>query len=602
LKYFIFFTFLFFELGLAKEVIQKELLIGVVKAESAAVRNKKSSSKDFIVNTYSLGTVLDLDYCDEHQWCKLKDQELFIPKYFLGIMKNPNIHSSSKKSTIPKAKLLKAKCIKLTQINMSENELLDINTQNKLFSEYKNNDCINGKTIKKILNKISVYYSNKGYVTTRPFLKPQNLKKGKLNIDVSLGKIDKIIDSESNKNTSNISFAFIGQEDEALNLRDLETSLEAMNRVPSSKSTFKIAPSKKRGNSIIKVITQKTQEPYDLSVGVIGEENFKDKNPALSSNFLLYNPLSINDILKFTLNGSRIQKEYQSTKANEINYSFSVGTYVLEFIKSYSTYRQGIDGINDTYLSNGHIHGYKTRISKILYRNQKNKLSSAFSIHHKKNKNYFEGNEIETSSYKTTQAQLDLIHTFLQRWGQVSTTLSLYQGKDWLGARSDEYVYAQNDYENNTKLEFTKYSLDINTFYNFYTNHSLQSNLYYQYSNDKLYNSDKLTLGGNSSVRGYSSDYYGNSAWYIRNTLNKKINLDKTFLKSISFYLGLDYGKAKCENNNEGNCGSMYGGAVGLKSKRKEFQTDFYFTRPLKKLDENYELKNNFNWTITMIF
>jgi len=49
-----------------------------------------------------------------------------------------------------------------------------------------------------------------------------------------------------------------------LNLRDLETSLEMMNRVSSSQSKFEIVPGDKEGQSNIKIKTEKSS-PYHLT-------------------------------------------------------------------------------------------------------------------------------------------------------------------------------------------------------------------------------------------------------------------------------------------------------------------------------------------------
>lgn len=593
-----------------------DFVVGIVILPKVNVQSFPKSGELYKVSSYLKGKIVTLKGCNKYDWCKLKDANLYIPKYALGIMKldnspfkNVKIFNEKEPKPLTTKVLLAQKkrsstCIELKQISLSENELFSIDTQNELLLKYKNNKCLNGTKIKKILQEITKYYSKNGYVTTRPFLLPQNLNDGKLDINISVGKVEKIIDSELNRSTSNISFAFINQKGKVLNLRDLETSLESMNRVPSSKATFKIAPSKQRGNSIIKVKTQRIKAPFDATLGINGKRNFKDENPSLLATLSFYNPLSINDILRITVNGSRIQEEYQSSKGNEINYSFSIGSYLLEFIKSYSTYRQGVDGINNVYLSNGHTHGYKTKLSKIIFRNQKNKFQTALSLNHKDAKNYFENVKIETSSYKTSQLQFDLIHTLLQPWGQIGTTLSIHQGGDWLGARGDEYTFAQRDYVSDAKLEFIKYALHINSTYNFTKGYSLQSNLSYQYSKDNLYSSDKFSLGSTTSVRGYSGNYFGNIGWYMNNTITKSIDMsiNETFFKNISFYMGLDYGDVPCKDDNIGNCGDLYGSALGIKSDGKHFNTDFLVVRPLKSIDSSYDKKNYYSWSLTMKF
>jgi hemolysin activation/secretion protein len=576
-------------------------MMAIVKLSNVNVQKDNASGLKYKVNNYKRGTLVELDYCDQYNWCKIKNEQLYLPKYSLSIEFFKELYPKEKSTKI---KSIKSKCIKLRKIDLDEKKLLDISTQNKILSKYKNNSCINSKMVKDILKDINTYYISKGYITTKPFLSPQNIKDGQLDVNVSIGKIEKIIDSNSSNTTSNIIFAFAGQTNKELNLRDLETSLESINRVPSSKSTFKIKPSNQKKYSIVKVTTQKIQMPFDFTLGVSGKEDFKDKNPYLISTLSLYNPLSINDILRFSLNGSYIQEEYQSTKGNEINYSFSIGSYLLEFIKSYSTYRQGIDGLNNTYLSNGDTHGYKTKLSKIIFRNQSNKFKTSFSLYHKSTKNYFEDNEIETSSYKVTQIQLDFIHTLIKKWGQLNTIFSIYQGNDWLGARGDDYFASESDYSNDTKLEFTKYTLSTNIIYNFIPTYSLSSNFKIQYTDDNLYSSDKFSLGGDTSVRGYYGNYYGNTGWYLNNTITKNIGLNiyKPLLQNMSIYVGFDYGAVPCKADNQGRCGKMYGSGIGLRSGAKNFNTDFSWVRPLKKLNDNFEIQNSFKYTLTIKF
>ena len=279
-----------------------------------------------------------------------------------------------------------------------------------------------------------------------------------------------------------------------------------------------------------------------------------------------------------------------------MNYSFSLASYLLEFIKSYSTYRQGVDGINDQYLSNGNTHGYRVRLSKMLMRNQSNKLKASFQIHHKSRKNYFESVLVETSSYKTTHVQADLSHTKILPWGQIVTKASAYRGTRMLGARDDKYAYEESDYERPAQYEFKKYTLNSNLHYKFNDpTYTFDTTLHIQYADDNLFSADKLSLGSDYSVRGYSGNYYGNKGWYFHNNFTKKIG-------NYSLYLGLDYGKMPCSYDNENACGEMYGSGIGFRSNHKYFSSDLSVVRPLKSLSEDFEKENLFKYTFTMKF
>jgi hemolysin activation/secretion protein len=467
--------------------------------------------------------------------------------------------------------------------------------------------CITGKLIKNILDTINNNYSKNGYITSKAFLKPQNIQDGQIDINILVGKIDKIIDNDTNTTTPSIATAFIGQAGETLNLRDMETALEMINRVPSVDANFKIIPAKKQSRSKV-LIEKKETTPIHFSIGATGSKTLNDSNPSLVARVSLDNPFGINDIFTYTLNGSRIQKEYQSNKAREFNYSFIIGSYLLELIHSNSTYKQGVDGINARYLSRGRTKGNRFKISKIISRDQSNKYKVAFSIFHKDAKSYLEDELIEVSSYKTTHIQADFLHTFIQKWGTLNTTFSIYQGKDWFGARDDEYYLKSSkevDYSTLATLEFTKYSLNTNAIiYLPNREYKIDSNFYWQYSDDELYDSDKLSVGSDYSVRGYSGDYYGNKAAYIKNDFIKETAFQfyEPLLQNISVYLGIDYGYVPCEKTNNENCGTLYGMGTGLRTNGKNFSTDFSWNRPLKKLKDDFILDNNFKYNFTMKF
>ena len=73
---------------------------------------------------------------------------------------------------LPKAQKPKPKCIKLTQIDLTDNQLISKKEQSKLLNSYKNTKCISGKMIKEILADLNNHYIKEGYLTTKPFLKP----------------------------------------------------------------------------------------------------------------------------------------------------------------------------------------------------------------------------------------------------------------------------------------------------------------------------------------------------------------------------------------------------------------------------------------------
>ncbi|WXU00281.1 MAG: Hemolysin transporter protein ShlB [Catillopecten margaritatus gill symbiont] len=228
------------------------------------------------------------------------------------------------------------------------------------------------------------------------------------------------------------------------------------------------------------------------------------------------------------------------------------------------------------------------------------------SIYHKNTKNYFVNRAIDVSSYKITLAQVDFIHTHLQSQWQLTNTYSYYQGVDWFGARDDDYVGAESDLINSAILEFKKFSVDSKLLYYFQDrSYSLNSNFHLQHTRDILYDNDKKTVGSSSTVRGYDRlSLFGNNAWYIRNDLSKSIKLDlhPKLLKTITPFIGLDYGKVKCESDNNDNCGEIAGGAIGFQTSGNNLSTAFVWSRPLKKLRQGFKKEQLFTFNASWKF
>ena len=497
-------------------------------------------------------------------------------------------------------------CVKLQQINLHDAaNFLNRKRQQKLFSPYMG-QCIDGKLLKAMLSDVSGFYMQRGNITTRAYLKKQTITDGQVDISVLNGRVEDIVDASTKTPNARIKTAFAFQKGEVLNLRDLETSLEMMNRPPSSDVTFEVKPGTQQGSSIVEIKSTDIS-PYHLKIGASGRKRPKRNNLYLTTEFSMDNPLNINDILTFRYNGSSVQKEYQGNKGGELNYSFPVASYLIELVGSNFSYRQGVFGLNDTYLSSGNTKGVRVRLSKVLFRNQKNKLNAAVSIYHKSTKNYFANQLVNVSSYKTTLAEMDLTHTWLQSWGQLTTVYSYYQGTNWFGARGDGYVSAEIDATTQAKLQFKKHSIDINLLYNISQKRGYQftSNFHLQRTNDLLYDGDKLTVGSDYTVRGYlDRNLYGNNAWYSKNDVTKKwvVDFHPSLLQSVSTSVGLDYGQVACESDNQNSCGKIYGVAAGLSSYAQNLIASFVWSRPLKKINSKFKVASLFKFDVTWQF
>ncbi len=439
-----------------------------------------------------------------------------------------------------------------------------------------------------MLSAISNYFIDNGYVTSRPYLLEQDVSDGQVEIRILVGTVEAVIDAASGSRSGKIATAFLFS-DEILNLRDLETSLEQIERVASVDASIEIRPGTQQGGSIVAIRTTEA-DPLRFEIGANAQSDLDNQ---LSFFMNWDNPLDINDILQLRLNDGEVRESFQSDRSRELSYSFPLGKYLLALSYSEVEFDQRIQGSFGSFLSEGETDSERIAISRIVARNQRNRVTLALALELDDTENYLEGEPIDVSSYKTTQLLLELQHDWYQPWGQLGLRYGLRQGLDSFGARDDDYFTRTDSSESEARLQFEMFSVDGRLIYLLGdSDRYLDLNLYLQYSDDILFDSDKLNLGSPYTVRGYSSALSGSNGWYLRNDVTWQFHSvenpfgEKRLTKSIALSFGLDYGDIKCEVDNQDVCGDIYGTALGLVVWDANFSGRLLWGHPLKEVDD----------------
>ncbi|MBY4890745.1 ShlB/FhaC/HecB family hemolysin secretion/activation protein, partial [Pantoea sp. DY-15] len=109
----------------------------------------------------------------------------------------------------------------------------------------------------------------------------------------------------------------------------------------------------------------------------------------------------------------------------------------------------------------------------------------------------------------------------------------------------------------------------------------LLSSIYGQWSPDRLYGSERLTLGGESSVRGFKEQYLsGDAGGYLRNELSYSL-FTLPVLGDVSALAAIDGGWLKSDAQNRESTGTLWGSAVGLSTRGRNFYTQYTVGIPL---------------------
>ena len=171
-------------------------------------------------------------------------------------------------------------CTRLERVDIEASSLFSPSARQAIIDPFLGS-CIDADLTRRVLSDISNYFIDNGYVTTRPYLLEQDISDGQIEIRILIGYIEAIVDADSGASNGKIATAFMFN-DEVLNLRELETSLETIERVSSVSAEIEIRPGTRQGGSIVAIKTVES-EPLRLELGVNAQT---DLDSQLSPGFL----------------------------------------------------------------------------------------------------------------------------------------------------------------------------------------------------------------------------------------------------------------------------------------------------------------------------
>ena len=492
----------------------------------------------------------------------------------------------------------------ISKINLfdDENLLNEIEKEN-ILSKYENKK-LGSTDISNILVELTNRLIEKGYVTSTASLSENNnLNSETLNLKIISGKIEKIILNEDDSLDKLKKYFLVStKEEKVLNVRDLDTTTENFNYLEANNMTMEIIPSDKENYSIIKLKNEmKDKFTISLLTNNYGEDN-QNGIWRGGTSINIDSPLGIGDRVYFsymTVHKKKADRSWKRTteslKPGEIlpigpkgydpakdtlpykreldlynfrytmkfrDYTLSLGSSRSENISSFYTPTTIYD--METMSSN-----FSVNLDKILWRNQKSKLSLGVGLKRKHNKSYIEDTLL--SDRILTIGDISLNGTTVFYGGIFGITLDYERGLRALGA------------SNTPKAEFKKYSLNLNYYKPLTKKLVYRFNTLTSHSKDVLYASEKQSIGGVGSVPGYHrrGNIMGDRAIEIENELSYKI-IDSEKIGRLSPYISYSYGAVR-NNKNPSVYGKGYvsGASIGLRYSMKYLDIDLAYAKAL---------------------
>ncbi len=456
-----------------------------------------------------------------------------------------------------------------------------------LMEGYKHS-CIDTPSLNTLLKSLNDITIQKGYLTSRFGLKPQDLKSHKLEISFEPGRISKITyDYDGIFAFPKKDFSI--KEGDILYLRDIEAGMHNLKSMRHITSQMEIIPAQKDGYSDVIIKARKKRSPISASYTLDnGNLQFDYEHIVL---FAWENPLKLADKLQFYMLGS-IPFDKSVKKNHSFYGSFSYRLPFLKFVfeesLSYSKSSYQIRLVNLTPAYGGYNLNNDTKLSYSILRNQNHDLSMGYDFGFRLSKSFLEDILLIAQDRKVVQNSLFLHYAYLAQSFSFSVDSSFLYGYSLANRLLDASHYFLPTLNLTLYYPFKIKSLDL----------SYISSIRTQVGSSGIYANDAFVIGGRYTVRGFDRlSYSGQIGVIYRNDLNLYIPLYKE-LKLVPS-IGLDAGYVKDLNFSAQNM--LSGGGAGISLVYKYFNIQGWWYVPLYSSSKRIATQNFFfsvgvNW------
>lgn len=486
-------------------------------------------------------------------------------------------------------------CRQIDTIRISASPNLPSQVRENIIAKF-NHRCLNVGDIERILAEITKHYIDRGFITARAYLPPQDLSKGQLEILVVEGVVEKILLDDGNKHSVSVKNVFPGIEGNLLNLRDLEQGIDQINRLTSNNAQLDIQPGDQPGASRV-VVHNQPRSPYHLNLSTDNQGSDSTGKTQTGITASADHLLGLNEMFSATHRESvpgDFQRQYSGS--DTVNFSIPFGYSTLSMSTSGSRYASMIHVPSGLILiASGTNQTDNVRLDRVIYRDQTTRASLSAMLTTKQSRNYLDGQFLGVSSRNLTVFDLDSSLTTGFAGGTFTLDLGYAQGLNAMGALRD----MNNLPDWAARAQFSKLKFGFNyarPFHALGIDASFTSQMTGQHTGTTLYGSEQIAIGGLYSVRGFvRNTLSGDNGYYWRNELSirQPVSLGSEKIPT-RFYVGYDTGEVKNMTANIPQ-GHLAGMVFGVSANWRGVTWDFFNTRPLT-LANNMTRESSQTW------
>lgn len=473
---------------------------------------------------------------------------------------------------LPEPAAAGAVCQPVRQIVFEGAEHLSWSVKESLARPYQGS-CLTLEHINRLVRETTNAYLQRGYVTSQAWLQEQDISRGVLVVSVSEGRIESI--TQNGEQTPALKMAFPDLVGDVLNLRDIEQGMEQLNRLPSQQVTIDIQPGEQPGFSKVVLLRGASRAPVSFSFGADNSGQKSTGTGQMNAAFSMDNPLRLAD--QWSLSAARNNDFSPHHRSRSLNGSVTLpyGYWLFSYQYAWNDFFQQVPFSGAAYRYQGNNQTQRLGANRTLLRDGKRKLAVDIGLARRTTENKLAGERLGVSSPTLSIASLGLNYSAVAGGGYMTLNPTVSRGLRMLGATADD-----PERDGAPRSEFRKLSLSASYFYPLTPSLYYLTSAYGQASADNLYSGERLSVGGQYSVRGFKEQYLtGNRGAYWRNELNKQLGTVPV-IGDVSLTAALDGGWLRSETHRVDG-GSIAGAALGLAMNNRMFNQSFTVGKPL---------------------
>ncbi|WP_245392393.1 ShlB/FhaC/HecB family hemolysin secretion/activation protein [Salinicola endophyticus] len=476
------------------------------------------------------------------------------------------------------------RCLPIRALDLEGVTLLNTRLRQSLSDDIVGH-CATAEDLNELLKAITQTYLDRGYVTSRAYLPQQDLSTGTLRVIVVEGRIEAFASQNDAISDRELNMASPVSAGARLNIRDLEQLIDQLNRLPSHRAKLALQPGEEVGGSIVGV-EDTPSRPVRFSLGRNNSGSQGTGEQQWQAGMSWDNPFGLADQLTLQWGRAVTRRHDADSGSRYFQYEVPYGYWTFDYTYSRSQYRTQAEGNGFIFALDGTSEKHAIGLERVLLRDRTSKTGVSVGLSKLSTRNNIDGTRIEVSSQRLSELSLGVNHGRRLGSALINADIGWQHGLTRFGAQQDHGAVdgqptAQYQKNTLTLSYWQPFSLLGQTL-------SFESFAHGQWSHDVLYSPQRLTIGGESTVRGFKEQSLsGDSGGYWRNevTWRHPFDIARPLFDTWNLSLAYDVGVIRHGQYNPELHGRMTGYALALGLKGNHLSANIGWAHSLERPD-----------------